>query len=129
MVVSSHASIRRRWLDALCTNLPNFQKHFCRRTTHVSHSGRRLLASSTRLTSPTIQPLNRFSTRPLTSFSSSASAASSHTSPPVDSLEDVLSDTLINWYPGHMHKTFQALDTQLQHCHVVVEVRDARVTK
>lgn len=33
----------------------------------------------------------------------------------------------INWYPGHMARATRKLEDTLHKCHVVVEVRDARV--
>lgn len=45
----------------------------------------------------------------------------------IESIEDVLIDGSINWYPGHMHKTMKVLDERVKKSDVIIEVRDARL--
>ena len=128
MSVSCQPAIRRRWLDALCTNLPTSHHQACRHTTSAHLTLSRSPLSPSRLISPAVPTLVSSRTRLLSSSSSASASTVSQPSASVDSLEDVLGDSLLNWYPGHMHKTFKALDAQIKHCNVVVEVRDARVS-
>ena len=129
MSVGRQPAIRRRWLDVLCTNSPVHRSHTCSRTGYGHHSAIRSPLSSCP-TYPAALPLILSLTRPFSSFTSATSSATPPQSvDPIDSLDDVLGESHINWYPGHMHKTFKALDTQLKHCNVVVEVRDARVSR